>query len=81
MFGGKIEAASYIELARMLKSLTTNKDSLDDFVRLYIHFVFNCILFPQETYPPPFVSLYLKILDKFGFLYGNKRFPHVCSRK
>lgn len=51
VFDVKIEvASSHDELSILLVSLTTNKDSLYDFVRLYIYFVCKCIYFPKENY-------------------------------
>lgn len=76
LFQGKTAQVCHIDLAKKLE-IATKKDSLHDFVRLYIFFLFNCILFPQSNYStPPFNFFSCTLIEyiNLGITHGDERF-------
>lgn len=80
-FNGKISKAhrSTIREKMLLLAKSKDKNEIDDFVRLFILFVFSCIIFPTSSYlPPSFVFPYLDDLDTFfDHAWGDAAFQFL----
>ncbi|XP_073027312.1 uncharacterized protein [Primulina eburnea] len=81
-FEGKVTNARRADIFKKLSSLAASDDSseFDDFVRFFILFVFNCIIFQTCNYiTPAFIFPYLDDLSTFSeYAWGDAAFQFLC---
>ncbi|XP_073158591.1 uncharacterized protein [Henckelia pumila] len=81
-FGGHLGRAKRAEIHEKLISLACSDSGseIDDFVRLYILFIFNCVIFSTGNYyTPSFIFPYLDDLTTFfDYAWGDAAFRYLC---
>ncbi|XP_073308945.1 uncharacterized protein [Primulina huaijiensis] len=83
-FAGKLIKATRKSISENLLLIAESEDNshLDDFVRMFILFAFNCIVFPLSTYlTPRFVFSYIDDLTNFfGYSWGDAAHRFLCDK-
>ncbi|XP_073271523.1 uncharacterized protein [Primulina huaijiensis] len=83
-FAGKLIKATRKSISENLLLIAESEDDshLDDFVRMFILFAFNCIVFPLSTYlTPRFVFSYIDDLTNFfGYSWGDAAHRFLCDK-
>ncbi|XP_073125651.1 uncharacterized protein [Henckelia pumila] len=83
-FAGKRSNATRKIISKNLLLLAESDDEsrLDDFVRMFILFAMNCIVFPLSTYMTPrFVFSYIDDLSNFfGYSWGETAHRFLCDK-
>ena len=83
LFSGEIRNVKQTEIAKLLDEYANkdSDDSVDDFCRLYILFVFNCIIFSTSNYwTPSFLLPYVDDLSRVGlYAWGEAAYNFVVS--
>ncbi|XP_075479048.1 uncharacterized protein LOC142519914 isoform X2 [Primulina tabacum] len=83
-FAGKLIKATRKSISENLLLIAESDDDshLDDFVRMFILFAFNCIVFPLSTYlTPRFVFSYIDDLTNFfGYSWGDAAHRFLCDK-
>ncbi|XP_073018426.1 uncharacterized protein [Primulina eburnea] len=83
-FAGKLIKATRKSISENLLLMAESEDDshLDDFVRMFILFAFNCIVFPLSTYlTPRFVFSYIDDLTNFfGYSWGDAAHRFLCVK-
>ncbi|XP_075524018.1 uncharacterized protein LOC142556444 [Primulina tabacum] len=66
----------------LLLAESDDESQLDDFVRMFILFALNCIVFPLSTYlTPRFVFSYIDDLPNFfGYSWGDAAHRFLCDK-
>ncbi|XP_073135175.1 uncharacterized protein [Henckelia pumila] len=83
-FSGKLCNATRKKISENLLLLAELNDDLqlDDFIRMFILFSFNCIVFPLSTYMTPrFVFCYIDDLSNFfEYSWGDAAYRFLCDK-